>query len=197
MHPPRPRPDRRYSHSSTALPTPRFRTGDSSLMRLLQLACGAAVLAAGTGCDPKTNDRDIVFIEPPMAVEKMNTPGRMFEKAARGAYVDPRSAKLYAEGHIANAIHLPLAEMAESANAKLAGYNVFIVYDTDYGDVMAKAASKRLIELGFSEVYTLQGGLKAWQKDGYAVAKGAAPGAANADAKAGTDAKPAAKTGAK
>jgi 3-mercaptopyruvate sulfurtransferase SseA len=47
-----------------------------------------------------------------------------------------------------------------------------VVYDTDYNDVLAKAASKRLLELGFDRVYTLEGGLKAWEKAGNDVATG-------------------------
>ena len=32
--------------------------------------------------------------------------------------------------------------------------------------MLAKSASKRLLELRFKEVYTLEGGLKAWKKAG-------------------------------
>jgi len=44
---------------------------------------------------------------------------------------------------------------------------------TDYDDVMAKAAAKRLLELGYREVYCILGGLKGWQADGNPVATGA------------------------
>ena len=41
-----------------------------------------------------------------------------------------------------------------------------IVYDTDWNDVIGVSASKRLMELGHSNVYTLQGGIEAWVADG-------------------------------
>jgi len=56
---------------------------------------------------------------------------------------------------------------------------MFIVYDTDYDDVLAKAASKRLMELGYENVYSLLGGLKAWKTEGYPVEKSQAPAVAN------------------
>jgi rhodanese-related sulfurtransferase len=163
-----------------------------STRQRLHLRLAAAALLALAGCETKTNDTMLELLEPPAAVDKMNTPGRFLEKAPKGVYVDPRSAKLYAEGHIPGAINVPLADLRETARERLAGYNLFVVYDTDYGDVVAKAASKSLMELGYKDVYTLRGGLKAWQKEGYAVAKGATPAGGDA-AKPAASAKPATK----
>ncbi|MFO0961998.1 MAG: rhodanese-like domain-containing protein [Phycisphaerales bacterium] len=151
---------------------------------LLALAAIPA-LTALVGCETKTNDTMLELLEPPAAVDKMNTPGRFLEKAPKGVYVDPRSAKQYAEGHIPGAINVPLADLRETARERLAGYNLFVVYDTDYGDVVAKAASKSLMELGYKDVFTLRGGLKAWQKEGYTIAKGATPSGAAPAAKDG------------
>ena len=41
-------------------------------------------------------------------------------------------------------------------------------------DVMAKAASKRLLELGYDGVFTIRGGIKAWQREGYELQKDSA-----------------------
>ena len=53
-------------------------------------------------------------------------------------------------------------------------FELFIVYDSDYDDVMAKAASKRLLELGYDGVFTIRGGIKAWQREGYELQKDSA-----------------------
>jgi 3-mercaptopyruvate sulfurtransferase SseA len=43
---------------------------------------------------------------------------------------------------------------------------MFFVYGTSHDDTIAKAASKRLMELGFDDVYTLKGGLESWKSAG-------------------------------
>ena len=45
--------------------------------------------------------------------------------------------------------------------------------DSNWDDVIAVSASKRLMEIGYSNVYSLRGGLEAWVADGNAVDKGA------------------------
>ena len=92
---------------------------------VLFAAIAAAPLAALLGCDIKTSDRDLVFLDPPSAVEKMHPRTGMFEKAVVSCWVDPRSAEDYAKGHISGAISAPLAEMTETAAARLAGHNLF------------------------------------------------------------------------
>ncbi|MBL9140795.1 MAG: rhodanese-like domain-containing protein [Phycisphaerae bacterium] len=146
-------------------------------MRMIRLALPAGIVAFAllAGCDPSTDDRSVVWITPPDAINKLNTPGGVFKRETRGIWVDPRSPKAYEEGHIPGAISLPLPEMRDAAPAALAGYNLILVYDSDFSDVMAKAGAKRLIELGFTEVYALQGGLRSWKKDGYEVVTGPNP----------------------
>ena len=85
---------------------------------VLLAAIAAAPLAALLGCDIKTSDRDLVFLDPPSAVEKMHPRTGMFEKAIVSCWVDPRSADDYAKGHISGAISAPLAEMTETAHRR-------------------------------------------------------------------------------
>lgn len=133
------------------------------------------MLALLAGCDPATDDTSVVWLAPTDAVNKLNTPGGMFQKEVKGVWVDPRSTKAYEESHIPGAISLPLPDMRDAAASVLADYNLFIVYDSDFADVMAKAGAKRLLELGFTDVYALTGGLRAWKKDGYGVVTGPNP----------------------
>ena len=131
------------------------------------------------GCDRKTSDRDLVFVDPFQAVEALNKPASGFSKRVQGVFVDGRSPAEFAAGHIAGAINLPFPSMTSEASLVLAPYNAFVVYGTDYQDIIAVAASKRLMELGFDNVSTLSGGLKAWQTAGNPVETGVpAPAAA-------------------
>lgn len=142
------------------------------LIATLALLLAAAPLA---GCDPKTDDRSVVWLAPQEAIAKLNSPSGVFRSEIRGVWIDPRSPKAYAEGHIPGALSLPLPDMGEGAAALLAPYNLYIVYDADFTDVMAKAGAKRLLELGYKDVYALTGGLRAWKKDDYQVVTGPNP----------------------
>ena len=162
---------------------------------VLLAAIAAAPLAALLGCDIKTSDRDLVFLDPPSAVEKMHPRTGMFEKAVVSCWVDPRSADDYAKGHISGAISAPLAEMTETAAARLAGHNLFVVYGDAFQDALAKAGAKRLLELGFKNVYVLEGGIRAWQKDGYTLVNGTEPGGGTPPKKDAAGIKPAERGG--
>ena len=143
---------------------PRAKCGDNQSMRTLATVC-LAILAA-SACTKSTSDKNIIYVTPFKAVELMNDPGSMLKRAPVSVWVDPRSPEKYAEGHIPGAINLPFPRMTAEAGLVLGKYDQFVVYDTSYDDTIAKAASKRLIELDFSDVYTLEGGLKAWTRDG-------------------------------
>lgn len=146
-------------------------------MRHLLLASLLPVFLFASGCTRKTSDRDLVFVTPAQAIEKFHGKTGFWGKPVRGVWVDPRRPEHYAKEHVAGAISLPLARMEAEAAIVLRGYDLFIVYDTDMEDTMGKAASKRLMELGFDEVYTLEGGLKAWKREGYEVEPREAPAA--------------------
>ena len=131
------------------------------------------ILATGMlGCTPSTSDRDL---RPVTASEGValaaGKPGSAFKAATKGVWVDPRRAETYAEGHIPGAMSLPFGsgDFESQAEERLAGFDPIIVYGDDYQDILANAASKRLIELGFKSVYTLRGGIQQWIADGYEV----------------------------
>lgn len=145
-------------------------------------ACLVLLLPIAVGCTRKTSDRDLTFLKSFEAIELTNKKPDWFDKKLRTAWVDPRTTELYAQEHIPGAISLPFPRMQAEAEKMLEGYDQFIVYDTDWEDTIGKAASKRLMELGFDNVYTLEGGLKAWKRDGQQVVSGEPAGPANAPA---------------
>lgn len=139
---------------------------------LMSIAIGTALMLGASGCDRKTSDKDLVFVDPYRAVEVMNEQGSIFQKPKAAAFVDPRPRLDYVREHIPGAINMPFEDMTLEAKTYLGRYQVLVVYDTDYDDVICRAASKRLMELGFDHVYSLEGGLKAWKKAGNDVTTG-------------------------
>ena len=71
--------------------------------------------------------------------------------------------ELERDGAIPGAIHIPFQRLADEQD-RLRGYDVLIVYGDGFKDDLAGGMSKRLLELGFKDVRTLRGGLKAWTR---------------------------------
>jgi rhodanese-related sulfurtransferase len=86
--------------------------------------------------------------------------------------VDLRESKEFAEGHVPNALNVPLSQLAGRGSelGKLTGRPV-IAY-CDRGN-RSRGAGSALSKLGFAEVYMLRGGLRAWTEAGLPLAKGA------------------------
>jgi len=157
------------------LPRPRRLASGRPARTAATAAFAAAILVLQPGCDIKTSDRDLVMLDPQAAIDRFHERGSLLGKATVGCYVDPRSAAEYAQGHLPGAINVPLVQMPEEARALLAGHNLFIVYGSTFQDPMAKAGAKRLLELGFKEVFVMDGGTRAWEKDGYKLVTGSLP----------------------
>ncbi|MCP3859865.1 MAG: rhodanese-like domain-containing protein [Phycisphaeraceae bacterium] len=126
-------------------------------------------LAGSCGCTQKTSDRDLQPVTPAEAVNlAAKGGGGLFSSDARAAWVDPRSPARFDTAHIPSAINLYFGsgDFENDSLVALKDRSPVIVYGTDYQDILADAASKRLIELGIKDVYTLRGGLLQWAKDG-------------------------------
>ncbi|MHC4129087.1 MAG: rhodanese-like domain-containing protein [Planctomycetota bacterium] len=115
----------------------------------------------------KISDRDLVLIDSTEAMDLVEGRKKLLglAGASNGAWVDPRSEKAYREGHIPGAISLPFQHVTNERR-RVEGYDVLIVYGDDYKDPIADAMSKRLMDLGFKDVRTLRGGLRAWTEAG-------------------------------
>ncbi len=139
-------------------------------------ASAPILLTAGLlgGCSTSTSDRDLRPVTAQEGISlAVGTPGTAFRSATKGIWLDPRRATTYAEGHIPGAISIPFGsgDFEGTAREELKGFDPIIVYGDDYQDILANAASKRLIEIGFKNVYTLRGGIQQWIADGYEVEK--------------------------
>jgi len=86
--------------------------------------------------------------------------------------LDLRDRKEYDGGHVPNALHIPLSELA-SRGGELSKFTTRpLVAYCDRGN-KSRSAGSALSKLGFAEVYTLRGGVRAWSDAGLPLAKGA------------------------
>jgi rhodanese-related sulfurtransferase len=84
--------------------------------------------------------------------------------------LDVREPKEFEGGRLPSAIHIPLSQLAGRVSelAKLTARPIVAYCDTGRRSRMAAGA---LEKAGFKEIYTLQGGIAAWKKDGLPVEK--------------------------
>ena len=86
--------------------------------------------------------------------------------------LDVRETQEYEGGRVPNAVHLPLSQLAGRGQELKKFTSRPVIAYCDRGSRSRSAASK-LAKLGFSEIYTLRGGLRAWSEAGLPVEKDA------------------------
>ena len=84
--------------------------------------------------------------------------------------VDVREAKEYEGGRLPHAVHIPLSQLDSRASelSKLASRPVVAYCQNGRRSRMAATA---LARAGFTEIYSLQGGMYEWKKDGLPLEK--------------------------
>lgn len=84
--------------------------------------------------------------------------------------IDVRELNEWQEVHIPGALHIPQDTLPAQIAKKIPDYNQPI-YLHCRGGVRSLHAAQKLIELGYKEVYSLDGGITAWEKCGYPIKK--------------------------
>ena len=86
--------------------------------------------------------------------------------------IDVREQAEYVAGHVADARHIPLAEIETRAADldKFKSTPVIVVCQTG---ARSNGACKTLEKLGFTKVHNLEGGIAAWTEAGLPLKKGA------------------------
>jgi len=79
--------------------------------------------------------------------------------------VDPRPEHRYAAGHIPGAVNIPLPQIVAGHRALAEAKNI-VVYGSGWLDYTSPAAAKRLMALGYRNVYDFRGGLELWKSEG-------------------------------
>jgi rhodanese-related sulfurtransferase len=98
----------------------------------------------------------------------------------QGALVlDLRNKQSFDAGHIGDARNVPAAELEAQADSlkKWRDKNVITYDDSGTGGA---GAARTLTKLGFTKVFSLEGGLNAWMKDNLPLTKTASGGKAGA-----------------
>lgn len=92
--------------------------------------------------------------------------------------IDLRAKESFDAGHIGDARHLPAAELESQADSlkKWRDKNVITYDDSGLGGA---GAARTLTKLGFTKVFSLEGGLNAWIKDNLPLTKTASGGNAS------------------
>jgi rhodanese-related sulfurtransferase len=150
---------------------PALRPSRRSSVELIPVRAGRALVAAlvaatlvCSGCNqkPKTSDQDIVTISDKELIT-------MVEKAQAKKQVlvilDPRSPAKFAQARLPNAINIHLPQIV-AGDARLAKAKQIIVYGTGWMDYSSPAAAKRLLALGYVNVFDFRGGLELWHEAG-------------------------------
>ena len=127
----------------------------------VRLASAVVLLTLLLGCSRKISDRDLVIISSAEASRLTEDGTGLLGMRKQSVFLDPRIPRNYSEGHIPDAINIPFSEISRRYET-LRPYRVIVVYGNDYNDLKANAMSKRLLDLGLSDVRTLRGGLEAW-----------------------------------
>jgi rhodanese-related sulfurtransferase len=103
-------------------------------------------------------------------VPQVNTLGlTQLINAGQVVIIDVREQKELASGRLPKALHVPRAELAARAVAELAKHKArpVVVYCGDGRTSRAAAATLR--KAGFSQVFSLAGGVRAWKEAGLPV----------------------------
>jgi len=99
------------------------------------------------------------------------TPQQLIQLMNRGALVlDIRPAEAYAAGHITGARQMPSEQLLKAGDT-LKRYKAKPVVVYAEGRSIAPAAVRQLMEQGFTQVFSLEGGLEAWRAENLPLAK--------------------------
>lgn len=157
-------------------------------IRTLVCIVSTAALLSLAACDRdiKVSDSDIRQVQYKELVEMMQNKPRnktlfgIGNNAELTVVVDPRPERKFAEGHIPGAVNIPLPEIVAGHRAMAEAKNV-VVYGSGWMDYTSPAAAKRLMALGYRNVFDYRGGLELWRAEGGRV-ESSAPAAEPADA---------------
>lgn len=95
------------------------------------------------------------------------TPKEMNAKAgkAKAIYLDVRTPQEWSKGHIAKALHMDIfSDDFEAQLKKLDKNKTYYVYCAVGG--RSSEATAVMAKLGFKHIYNMQGGFKAWEREG-------------------------------
>lgn len=79
----------------------------------------------------------------------------------KGQLIDIRKKVAYDEGHVNGARNLPLTQLTRNYNKLRSDQDIYLVCQDGK---MSRRATTMLVSKGFSNVYSLKGGIESWTK---------------------------------
>lgn len=149
-----------------------------SVARGFLLASGVLVGTVLVGCSTGTSDKNIREVTVPRLRRLVENAGGVAElkrQAEAGVseqdvllLIDPRVREEFERAHLPGASNMSLLSInpGRSLDPSIARYETIVVYGMDPAAPSARAMTKRLMIAGYSEVYLLAGGMRAWLDDG-------------------------------
>lgn len=127
----------------------------------------ALFCVALTGCGGRVSDRDIRTIS---LEDVAQLYAKDQDKPNTLELIDPRPRSAFEAGHIAGARHIELNRLDPrlGRDRELDKAGTLVVYGTDRSSAIARAATKRLLDIGYSrgKVRWYAGGLAEWAASG-------------------------------
>ena len=143
----------------------------------LVLLISSTITAAGSAKDAPPAQVSAPATAPatqPAGVEKIDVERFDALRVEPGQIVlDVRSPAEYADGHVPGAINVPMGKTFEQAIASYDKSKPYLVYC--HSGKRSFLATKRMSELGFTQLLNFRGGIAAWEDAGRPMVKGATP----------------------
>ena len=86
----------------------------------------------------------------------------MMENKDKFKLVEVLGEDSYKEGHIPNAINIPVDKLEKDAAKKLKKTDTIVVYCANYHCPASTNAAKMLLKMGYSKTFDFKGSKKAW-----------------------------------
>lgn len=136
-----------------------------ALVMWIGLIGGAAVLG-GCGGTSKTSDADIQILREPELMKLLD------ESKAGVVLVDVRLPGAFAGGHLPGAINIPVAKLNHhSRDPRLGEAGRIVVYGQGWNDPLSRVGVKKLMVMGFKDVYDFKGGVELWMDTGHPLSR--------------------------
>lgn len=117
-----------------------------------------AAFLPGCPSQPKTSDKDLNLINRSLLHAMMQDEKHKDELVV----IDVRKPTPYAEGHIPGAINIPVVDLKKD-DPRLAKAKTIVVYASGQpDDLLSWAAGKKLVALGYVNVFDFRGGMEEW-----------------------------------
>lgn len=110
--------------------------------------------------NPRVSDKDVKLIDYP-AVVKLRA-----DTKSKTVVVDVRSEEEFAKEHIPGAINIKLPEIV-TGDQRLAEAKTIVIYDSGLRRYsLSNAGAKKMLSIGYDNVFDFRGGLNVWTKSG-------------------------------